>query len=101
MQEITENIQQEARRLLHDQVVDVVIGYQQGWDDEVMTPCFITQESQVEKLVFNEHCSHNLAKYLVGLEGYLTSRLRTTNELPRVALVARPATMRFCRAASS
>jgi len=72
----------------------VVIGYQRGWDEEVVTPCFVNEESQVGKLIFNEHCSHNLAKYLVGREGYLTSRFRAENEKPRVALVARPATLR-------
>ena len=94
MQKITERIREEARRLLQEQTVGVVIGYEQGWDDEVVTPCFLTDVSQVDRLIFNEHCSHNLAKYLVGLEGYLTSRFRAQDEKPRVALVALPATMR-------
>jgi formate dehydrogenase subunit beta len=94
MQEITQRIQEEARKLFQDKKVDVVIGYQQGWDEEVATPCFITEESQVEQLIFNEHCVHNLAKYLVGREGSLTSRFRAQDEKPRVALVARPATLR-------
>lgn len=80
--------------MLQDKTVDVVIGYSQGWDEGVVTPCFVTDESQMGKLIFNEHCSHNLAKYLVGQEGYLTSRFRPENEKPRVALVAGPATLR-------
>ena len=94
MNEITQNVQREAHRLLHDQEVDVVIGYQLGWDSEQAVPCFVTQEQDVEKLVFGERCSHNLAKYLVGREGYLTSRFRPSDEVVRVALVARPATLR-------
>lgn len=94
MQEIAQRIQEEARELLQGKKVDVIIGYKQGWDTEVATPCFITEASQVGQLIFNEHCSHNLAKYLVGREGYLTARLRTNGEGPRVALVARPATLR-------
>jgi len=94
MDEITQNIRREARRLLHDQEADVVIGYQLGWDGEQAVPCFATQEQDVEKLVFDERCSHNLAKYLVGREGYLTSRFRPSDESVRVALVARPATLR-------
>ena len=94
MNEITQNVQREAHRLLHDQEVDVVIGYQLGWDSEQAVPCFVTQEQDVEKLVFGERCSHNLAKYLVGREGYLTSRFRPSDEAVRVALVARPATLR-------
>lgn len=94
MHEITLKIQEEARKLLQDKTVDVVIGYGQAWDEGVVTPCFVTQESQVGRLIFNEHCSHNLAKYLVGQEGYLTSRFRPENARPRVALVAAPATLR-------
>ena len=94
MHEITRRIQEEASRLFQDEQVDVVIGYQQGWDEDVATPCFVTEISQVERLMFNERCSHNLAKYLVGREGYLTSRFRAADEKPRVALVARPAVLR-------
>ncbi len=94
MQEITQRIQENVRRLFHDEKVDLVIGYQQSWDEEVVTPCFVRDVSQVGKLVFNRHCYHNLAKYLVGREGYLTSRFRPESEKPRVALVARPATLR-------
>jgi ferredoxin len=74
--------------------VDVVIGYQEGWDKTITTPCFVDQASQVDKLVFDERCTYNLAKYLVGREGYLTSRFRPADERPRAALVAGPATMR-------
>lgn len=94
MQEITRRIQEEARKLLQDKKVNVVIGYQQGWDEDVVTPCFVTDESQVEKLIFNEHCTHNLTRYLVGWEGYLTSHFNSADELPRVALVAGPAMLR-------
>jgi ferredoxin len=94
MQEITEKIQTEARRLLQEQAVDLIIGYQQGWDDDVVTPCFVRDESETEKLVFDEHCTHNLANYLVGREGFLTSRLRRAGKRPRVGLVARPGTLR-------
>jgi len=94
MSEITRRIQEEANRLFQNEQVDVVIGYQQGWDEDVATPCFVTDKSQVGRLMFNERCFHNLAKYLVGREGYLTSRFRAADEKPRVALVARPATLR-------
>jgi formate dehydrogenase subunit beta len=94
MEEITQRIREEARKLLQDGKVDVVIGYQQGWDEEEATPCFVTDESQVEQLIFNEYCYHNLAKYLVGREGYLTSHFRAPDERLRVAVVARPAALR-------
>ena len=68
MPEITDKIQEEARRLLSEELVDVVIGYQQGWDKAIATPCFVVQESQVDKLIFDERCTYNLARYLVGRE---------------------------------
>ena len=94
MQEITDRIRDQARRLFSEESVDVVIGYQQGWDKQVTTPAFVTDASQVHKLIFDERCAYNLAKYLVGREGYLTSRFRSPEEKPRVAVVAGPATMR-------
>jgi len=94
MQEITDTIRQHARALLAEQRVDLIIGYQQGWDEQIVTPCFVTDESLVDTLIYDEQCTHNLAKYLVGREGYLTSRFRARDAKPRVALVATPATMR-------
>jgi ferredoxin len=94
MHEITQSIREAAHRLLREEQADVVIGYQRGWAKDVATPCFITQEDDVEALIFDEHCHHNLARYLVGREGYLTSRFAAEGDRPRVAIVATPATMR-------
>jgi formate dehydrogenase subunit beta len=94
MEAITESIQREARRLLQEEAVDVIIGYQLGWDGVGPVPAFFAQPDQVDKLVYNERCTHNLAKYLVGREGYLTSRFRPSDQTVRVGLVAHPATMR-------
>lgn len=94
MEAITENIRREARRLLEEEAVDVVIGYQLGWDGVETVPAFVDQAAEVDKLVYNERCTHNLAKYLVGREGYLTSRFRPSDQAIRVALVALPATLR-------
>jgi len=94
MQEITQRIREEARKLLQEKQVNLVIGYQRGWAEDVATPCFVTEESGVENLIFDEHCYHNLAKYLVGREGYLTSRFVAEEERPKVAIVATPATLR-------
>jgi len=94
MQQITRRIQEEAHRLLSEGLVDLVIGYQEGWDPSSTTPCVVTDEAQVSKLIFDERCVYNLARYLVGREGYLTSRFTPVDEKPRVALVARPATLR-------
>jgi ferredoxin len=94
MQEIAQRVREEASRLLANDIVDVVIGYEQGWSGEVVTPCFVTAEAEIDRLIYNEYCLHNLAKYLVGREGYLTSRLIPAEKRKRVALVATPAAMR-------
>jgi formate dehydrogenase subunit beta len=94
MEEITSRIREEARKLLHEGSVKMVVGYRQGPTAETASPCFVTDESQVSQMIFNEQCTHNLAKYLVGREGYLTSRFVAPADRPRVALVAGPAGLR-------
>lgn len=94
MEQITERIREVGQKLLQDKTVGLIIGYGRGWDDGVTAPCFVEDPSQAKQLIYDSSCSHNLAKYLVGIEGYLTSRFRERGERPRVALVAHPATMR-------
>jgi ferredoxin len=94
MQAITERLRDTARSLLREDQVDVVIGYEPGWADDVVTPCFVTSEDEVERMVYDERCTQNLAKYLVGREGRLTSRFVAADARPRVALVANPGALR-------
>jgi formate hydrogenlyase subunit 6/NADH:ubiquinone oxidoreductase subunit I len=94
MGDVTDRIREEAHRLLAEGSVAVVIGYERAGEEEAVTPCFVTTPSHVERLVYDQGCSHNLAKYLVGREGYLTSRYLPAEQRPRVAIVAPPATMR-------
>lgn len=92
-QGIAESIRAEARRLLGERV-DVVIAYARAWSPTVATPCFITHPADIDRLIFDEHCVHNLARYLVGSEGYLTSPFVPQDKRPRVAIVATPVVMR-------
>lgn len=94
VRDITSAIRAAATALLRDHQVDLVVGYRKGWSDAVSTPCFARSVADAEHLIYDEHCTHNLARYLVGCEGYLTSRVRLQEEAPRVGLVATPATMR-------
>lgn len=48
--------------------VDVVIGYQQGFDALHATPHFITKPEQVDKIIWNPLCVHNLTTYLPSLK---------------------------------
>ena len=94
MAAITAKIRVAAADLLENDKVDLVIGYEQGWTEGVATPCFLTDAAEVARLVFDRRCTQNLAKYLVGSDGYLTSLFRAPSSKPRVAVVASPATLR-------
>ncbi|MBC7234453.1 MAG: 4Fe-4S dicluster domain-containing protein [Chloroflexi bacterium] len=92
--EIAARLQKEAINLLANRVVDIVIGYARSWDGKRATPCFLTDPSQAIRLIFDENCTHNLAKFLVGPDGYLTAPYRLAKKRPRVALVAAPWVLR-------
>ena len=91
---IAQRIQEEAARLFREDRVDVIIGYGRAWREDVVTPRFVTDAARVGELIFDEHCTNNLAKYLVGADGLLTSPLKTAKGKPRVAVVATPAALR-------
>jgi len=59
-----QKIQAEAKRLLQEGVVDVVIGFTKGTLPYKMQPCFIQHAEDVEQLELNGLCSNNLAVYL-------------------------------------
>lgn len=92
-QEIAARIQAEARHLLGTRV-DVLIAYARAWAPAMATPCFITDPAHIDCVVFDESCVHNLARYLVGSEGYLTSLFVPQDKRPRVAIVATPVVLR-------
>lgn len=58
-------LRQQARKLLEEKIVDVVIGYEDEGMPLQTTPCFITDPGDVGRLVWNQFCKHNLANYLI------------------------------------
>lgn len=69
MQKITSAIQEEAKRLLDEKKVDLVIGFTKGSLPLRSTPCFIHQPEDAGKLIWDYTCENNLAKYLRCLKG--------------------------------
>ncbi|MFX0074869.1 MAG: hypothetical protein ACFE96_05470, partial [Candidatus Hermodarchaeota archaeon] len=63
--EIESNMRDLARGLLKDKKVDVIIGYKQGTLPMISQPIIIDKEGDVDKLLWNNTCFVNLAKYLV------------------------------------
>jgi ferredoxin len=94
MEDITNRTREEARQLLDTGEADLVIGYAQGWDESVVVPCFVEDAERVDGLIYDDRCTHNLAVYLAGEEGYLTNHFKPADQTPRVAIVAGPATLR-------
>jgi hypothetical protein len=64
MNQLTLAIRQEAARILEENIVDVVIGFEAGTLPLRAQPAFITQKEEPEKLVLNGFCQNNLAAYL-------------------------------------
>ncbi|MCX5809284.1 MAG: 4Fe-4S dicluster domain-containing protein [Proteobacteria bacterium] len=48
--------------------VDVALAYQQGFDKLHATPCFMTMPEEINKLIWNPLCVHNLTSYLPSLK---------------------------------
>ncbi|MEA2038564.1 MAG: 4Fe-4S dicluster domain-containing protein [Thermodesulfobacteriota bacterium] len=65
MQELTNMIREVARDLLKQKSVDLIIGFAQGTMPLCSTPCFVRQDDEVDRLIWDSFCENNLAKYLV------------------------------------
>jgi formate dehydrogenase subunit beta len=64
VENIEKKLREEARKLLVEKKVDVIIGYEEGTLPLMATPSFITAPEEAEKLVFNYFCVQNLAKFV-------------------------------------
>jgi len=83
----TYEIQTKARSLLESKQVDCVIGYEIGPRGRTR-PAFIYQPEEVERLVWNQACTHNLTIYLKEqLDPQQSGRLKTKEQTPRHAAV--------------
>jgi len=85
--EKTRAIRKAARALLSSGEVSCVIGYEVGSRGRTR-PAFIYDEDEVERLVWNQSCTHNLTTYLRNkLTG--AGKQKTEDKL-RVAVVVKP-----------
>ena len=67
MENIETKLREEAKRLLLEKKADVIIGYEKGTLPLTATPCFITTPEEADKLVWNNLCTQNLAKFVHDL----------------------------------
>ncbi len=95
---IEEKIRQEAKRLLLEKVVDVVVGYTVGTLPLTAVPVFVSTPEECDQLVFDATCKQNLAGYVHALiVEHRKSQARLKPEersSKRVAVVARGCTSR-------
>jgi len=79
--QIEDKLKTEAKKLLKTGQVSVVLAYGKGYDDNHPMPYIAKLPSDADNIVFNEYCTHNLARYLVrypkGTKMPLPSRRRT------------------------
>lgn len=66
---ISEQIRAKAKELLEAGRVECVIGYEKGSLPNVARPSFVYKAGEVDNLIFDSLCSHNLTTYLPGLKG--------------------------------
>lgn len=67
MRRIESEVIENVEKLLREKKVDLFIGYENGSLPLHTSPCFVTQEKDVQKLVWNGFCSNNLSVYLGSL----------------------------------
>lgn len=65
---ITEKMQAMAKDLLEKGEVSTVIGWEKGTFWYNSTPAFISKPEDAKRLVFDEFCANNLAKYLLDFK---------------------------------
>ena len=63
--QIEERLKKEAKILLESGEVTVVLAYGKGYDEKHPMPYAAKNIADIEDIVFNEYCNHNMARYLV------------------------------------
>lgn len=65
MEELTLQLRHTAKEILEKGEANVVIGWEKGTFWYSSTPVFITKPEDAERLIWDEYCVNNLAKYLM------------------------------------
>ena len=60
-----EDLRKEAKRILKEGKVKYVIGYERGQNGLMPKPAFIKDPEDVDRLIWDSTCVHNLVKFLV------------------------------------
>ncbi|HPQ60142.1 MAG TPA: hypothetical protein PLR43_01335, partial [Syntrophales bacterium] len=98
MENVANQLREEAKKLLEAKKVDVIVGYEKGTLPLQSVPCFIEKPEDVHRLVWDAFCSQNLAKFAHDLiHQHRASQVRVKPEERTkkvVGIVARGCTTR-------
>lgn len=64
--DMTQQIRDKAKELLESEKVESVIGYERATDGVTARPKFVYHTEEVDKLIFDQTCTHNLTRYLIN-----------------------------------
>ena len=67
---IQKRIREEAKKLLTNKEVDVIVGFGEGTLPLRATPLFIRSPEEADRLIWNSFCENNLATYLHKLDRF-------------------------------
>jgi formate dehydrogenase subunit beta len=87
MNEVESELKAVAHKLLSEGAVDVVIGYEDATIPQKTRPAFFNDAEALKRLVWNSHCSNNLAIYLPGM--FRKPVYARDWKPPKVAIVAK------------
>lgn len=63
---LIQQIRDKAKELLKSKAAECVIGYERATDGLTARPLFVYEPEEVDKLIFDQTCTHNLVKYLLN-----------------------------------
>ena len=63
--QIEDKLKTEAKGLLEKGKVSLVLAYGKGYDEKHPMPYVARRPSDADNIVFNEFCTHNMARYMV------------------------------------
>ena len=94
MREMANEIRRAARELFEAKKIDMLVGFEKGSVGYRSRPCFISSAAEVERLLWDATCSHNIAVYLPFLFQRQPPRKGVETPLPRIGFVVKGCDMR-------
>lgn len=89
MQDTEQLIRETVKKLLDEERVNIVIGYEEGSLPLRTSPCFITELGDTDRLIWNVFCANNLATYIPSLYAPDPYSREKKPKFERIAIIAK------------